>query len=681
MQRAPGVVTEEGGQGLSGALHHGALVAILLGALLLRVSWLDEVPAGLFVDEAALGLNAWSLLTEGTGEDGTRWPLYFWSLGTSYKNPVFIYSALLPVSLLGLSEFSIRLVSALYGTLAVFALYLVGRELWGRGAALSAAFVLALTPWHLHFSRVAFELITFPTLWLLSWWAFLRAVRCNGWYWLLTGLLLSLTMLSYVPAKMFVLLMLPVLLLSHFRRIDWRSRALWSGAALFCIVLTRIVYFDLVSAYSAEYFLGNTWLGRSGSFAVDLQEFVRRFSAFFSLDFLIRWGDPLPRHGLPRQGVLLATSLLLVPCGLLGLLLDSRRSATAVVLSWAALYPVAAALMNEIPSASRGIIGSPLVAVLTGYGVQLLTARLPYRVLRGAGSGVVALVLMAVAVEGHDYLRRYFLTYPQHSARGIGGFQYGYREIAEFLHARGGEFQERILSASEVNRPETILRFHEVSRYHAEPLPEYRLLRPESFEHYFQHQPTLFVARPSDLLFFEEWRELGRVIAPGNKHEFIFIDLIRRAIPLTGWRYGAVRRATDDAFHHPPFSGSTMTWESVPEEPVTVNLNALLAHRDPRYRGNPEFTCADLELRLPPLGDGAMTLRVFGSEDPLALWLDGELLLPATTLQRHRPLRIPLPEYSSGRLLQARSCEGVGDWWFATVLEGSRGSFPSNLLE
>ena len=38
------------------------------------------------------------LLHTGRDETGARWPLYVWSFGVSYKNPVFIYSAMLPMA-------------------------------------------------------------------------------------------------------------------------------------------------------------------------------------------------------------------------------------------------------------------------------------------------------------------------------------------------------------------------------------------------------------------------------------------------------------------------------------------------------------------------------------------------------------------------------------------------------
>jgi hypothetical protein len=94
--------------------------------------------------------------------------MYVWSFGVSYKNPVFIYSAMLPMALLGPTELAVRLTAALYGSGTVIALFFLGRALMGSAAGLIAALLLAVCPWHLHFSRIGFELIALPFFFTLA---------------------------------------------------------------------------------------------------------------------------------------------------------------------------------------------------------------------------------------------------------------------------------------------------------------------------------------------------------------------------------------------------------------------------------------------------------------------------------------------------------------------------------
>jgi hypothetical protein len=49
-------------------------------------------PPAFTSDEAGNGYNAYALGTAGIDENGTTLPLYVWSFGTAYKNPLFIYA-------------------------------------------------------------------------------------------------------------------------------------------------------------------------------------------------------------------------------------------------------------------------------------------------------------------------------------------------------------------------------------------------------------------------------------------------------------------------------------------------------------------------------------------------------------------------------------------------------------
>jgi hypothetical protein len=68
------------------------LAPVVLLATALRVYQLNEVPAGLFCDEAGLGYNSYTIATSGCDENGNFLPVFFWSFGVSLKNPLFIYA-------------------------------------------------------------------------------------------------------------------------------------------------------------------------------------------------------------------------------------------------------------------------------------------------------------------------------------------------------------------------------------------------------------------------------------------------------------------------------------------------------------------------------------------------------------------------------------------------------------
>src|SRR5688572_3781308 len=136
---------------------------IIILAIFLRFYQLGSNPPSLDWDEASIGYNAYSILKTGADEYGNAFPLSFRSFD-DYKPPVYFYLTVPSIAVFGLTEFAVRFPAAVIGVVAVIALYFFVLEVLQRfdkpkrqGIALTAAFFLAISPWHLQFSRAAFE--------------------------------------------------------------------------------------------------------------------------------------------------------------------------------------------------------------------------------------------------------------------------------------------------------------------------------------------------------------------------------------------------------------------------------------------------------------------------------------------------------------------------------------------
>lgn len=126
-------------------------------AFLLRFISLSSVPNGLYPDETAIGANAVSILQTGKDEYGASYPLYFRSFD-DYKLPVYIYSTAFFIKFLGVNAFAVRVTSALFGFLAVVAIFFLVLQLSkNKLLATTVSFFLAINPWHTFFSRVGYE--------------------------------------------------------------------------------------------------------------------------------------------------------------------------------------------------------------------------------------------------------------------------------------------------------------------------------------------------------------------------------------------------------------------------------------------------------------------------------------------------------------------------------------------
>ncbi|MEK7188363.1 MAG: glycosyltransferase family 39 protein, partial [Patescibacteria group bacterium] len=141
------------------------IFGIIILAAILRFWRLDSYPA-LNADEAAIGYNAYSLIQTGKDEHGNAWPIHFQSF-SDYKPGLYFYLVLPFVKVLGLNEWAVRIPGATLGVLTVLALYFLVKELEiarperGRRGnwklRIIASLFLAISPWHIHFSRGGWE--------------------------------------------------------------------------------------------------------------------------------------------------------------------------------------------------------------------------------------------------------------------------------------------------------------------------------------------------------------------------------------------------------------------------------------------------------------------------------------------------------------------------------------------
>ncbi|MGD8857446.1 MAG: phospholipid carrier-dependent glycosyltransferase, partial [Chloroflexota bacterium] len=137
------------------------MVFILLVAAALRLPALTATPPGLHYDEAANGLLA--------GDIGFRGQRPVFIASYTGKEVLFFYLAAAVMRVAGETVFALRLTAAYLGLLTVAAAYWLGRMLLAdRRLAVLAAGLLAVSFWHILFSRLGFRAISQPLLQALT---------------------------------------------------------------------------------------------------------------------------------------------------------------------------------------------------------------------------------------------------------------------------------------------------------------------------------------------------------------------------------------------------------------------------------------------------------------------------------------------------------------------------------
>jgi mannosyltransferase len=120
--------------------------------------WLDELISTSFANDE----DSWAIIER--SQTDPNFPTYY----------LFLHYW---VVLFGDSEFSLRFPSALSGVLAVLAIYMVGRRLFGYGTGLMAALILAFSPFHIFYSQETRVYALMALLGLLSFYFFLKVLK------------------------------------------------------------------------------------------------------------------------------------------------------------------------------------------------------------------------------------------------------------------------------------------------------------------------------------------------------------------------------------------------------------------------------------------------------------------------------------------------------------------------
>lgn len=327
------------------------LLLILSLALVVRLYRLDSPT--LFGDEIDVGNQAYSILTTAKDYRGNRLPVYLQSFSES-RAPLFIYSAIPTVAIFGRTEIGVRLPAVIFGLLSIYFFYLLTYRITQSSSfALSAAFLLSITPWHFHYSRAAFEVTLLLSLLLVAIYFFISRK------FFLSLLLFSLSLYTYNTANIFVPLILIYLCLAYRPKFNQLFCPMLFSGLVILPLLFNILFgsasnrFSLISVFNdpkitAEIISQRTSFSATSANIERLfhnkliaypQALVHNYLQAFSSQFLFISGDPNPRHQTPLFSPLL---LLSAPLLLLGFLNFFKKY--PLFTFWLFIAPVASSL-------------------------------------------------------------------------------------------------------------------------------------------------------------------------------------------------------------------------------------------------------------------------------------------------------------------------------------------------
>jgi len=478
---------------LSGKL---LLFLILCFSFILRIYKVAQVPPGLYWDEAAMALDAKSIALTGKDHHGHHWRQPIYPSWGDYKLPVYILTAAPFFKLIANNPaLAIRLPSVIAGTLTVLVIYFLTKGLFSTfvrrnpiqdrfalddpgSMGLLAALLLAISPWHLQFSRAAFE-ANLALFFNFSALLFLIKSRDKKKFLPLAVIFSTLGIYTYYSARIVGPLILTacfvifwkkttknifsftlVLALIYVLTFPLRNSALTPQAEQLRLSTKNILTDPSLVNYSSQLIEqdNNSFLGRKihHRFLYQAKQLAIHFADHFSGQFLLLSGDPNLRHSTGKTGVLFLVFFLAWIGGEYFIFLKNKKM--FIFLSLCLLFCfLPGAVPYETPHSLRSLNAVIFLNMISAYGFIYLIKFIRNKKLiipalrRGprAGKCLAGAVYGLLLTQFIFYLHDYYSHYP---SRSYLAWQGGYQEAMAVVNEQYTK-PDKIIFTDSYHRP------------------------------------------------------------------------------------------------------------------------------------------------------------------------------------------------------------------------------------
>ena len=415
------------------------LFSILILSVFFRFWQLESSPPGLYPDEAINGNDALESLQNNDFKlfypyNNGREGLFMWLISACFY-------------FFGTSLWSLKLPSAIIGTLTVLGTYLFTKELFiqkkdSTKIALLSSFFLAVSFWHVNFSRIAFRAIIVPFSLLFSFYFLLKAFREKKMKdSIISGIFFGLGFYSYPGFRLAVILLF--LIFFFFWTKHKRENSEKSFIKLSIVNLLSIFFTALPIGI---HFLKNIqdFLGRNSQVSIFSQtnilgEFFQ--SLILHLGMFNFWGDGNWRHNLSRSpqlfwivGIFFLIGLFFV---IKRIIKNARQKKASIpeyiLIAWFMVMLLPGVLTSEgCPHALRVIGVIPVAYILSGLGAFSAYQYFSSKIKNKKAVKICSLIIL-LSITFFQY-NKYFIKWSLSPETEIGFSSY-YVDIGNYLNS------------------------------------------------------------------------------------------------------------------------------------------------------------------------------------------------------------------------------------------------------
>jgi len=421
------------------------LIAIVLLAIFLRVNRLDYLE--LFGDEIDAGYQSYSLLMTGKDYKGQLWPTYVQSF-SEWRAPGLMYATMPFIKMFGLNEWGVRMGPAFFGVLGIIGFYLLlGVLKINKTIRLWAIFLLAISPWHIQYSRAAFELTLLSSLIIWGSYFLIKGiVSKRNIFIFMSGFLFCGGLYTYSTANILVPLICLLSLIIFKASKKQVSVLLITGLLLSSPIIYQIIFGHAADRFGTLSLLNNKQIiaevndyrnaAQDSLISKILYNKVTmagkrvafNYSNAFGSNFLFNEGDVTFRHSLHKVGNLYWVELPMIVLGLIYILKEKKiSSGSKWLLGLLLISPMAASLTYDgYNHASRLFLLVFPLSLLAGFGLGRI--KKPLRIL----------LLIIILAEFINYQYYYWNFYKNESWRW---WHTGYKEAMTYIADNNQEYK------------------------------------------------------------------------------------------------------------------------------------------------------------------------------------------------------------------------------------------------
>ncbi len=439
------------------------LIIILFLSTIFRLWDLGKIPEGFHADEAAFGYNTYSLLKTGKDEYGKVTPLTLRSFD-DYKGAIYSYLTIPFVASFGLNEFSVRLPSAIAGTLIVLvSAVMIFALTQNAGLSLITAAIVSFSPSSLLLSRVQSDPLVAVLFIFIGWYCIGKYISTKKYIWAVGGLgFWFISCFTYASPRALLLGFIPLLFWYYYPRLDVNRKLVF--ILIFITILLTSIY--LLFGFSGSRY-GQINIFSSQDVQLPLDEQIREdgvagstiestrvyhnkivdygryvihnYADYFGFDFLFYQAYQPEREKIPNIGFMYLIDLPFMIIGLYQILKFKRRWGF-LILGWLFFTPLALAVFGqETPNIHRYYFSILPGSLLVAFGI-IQSIKFTHKHIR---LFLILGIIILYSVNISYFIHELFVHQPRHFPYYRG---FAYKEMVRSLQNMYNKYDRIVIT-------------------------------------------------------------------------------------------------------------------------------------------------------------------------------------------------------------------------------------------